>query len=450
LSRLCVELKKSERFGLRKIARDLWDNVVSIFTDSVQVKRPLNSSSSSMTNKTYDASNFSNVFTTTQQASSVILRESNTSSLNRVAFRELLLNIRNKHVITILLSLLCTLYNIGDSTVNHEIFSDYRYLWPSSLANCNSLNLQCLIDLLQEFTDNCLNNIDSFHISWHRSLADIYIAEERFSDALKTFLQLITCETKYFFINYVDSLKTNKAKVKSLKGSLNTSSNSNSKTKEELKTNKSPIKTTTSLLPTQTSVLLQSLNENDKKMLKSMIKSCTHLNKHTQAALLYQFLTTSIYKNNGQSNNLTGTSNSNNQNITNIHNDYASTFRILQDRSQPTADEMDLIYSCCWDMALLEYLTNFNATKGYLARRNICLKLWQQRTLINSANINNSASNSNSNASNTNINLQSSTASTLSAADSNDSLNVDSKNNFLLQMKKSNLFLQMINYYLNN
>lgn len=89
----------------------------------------------------------------------------------------------------------------------------------------------------------------------------------------------------------------------------------------------------------------------DEKMIRYMIKSMVALNKFTQAALLCQLLTN--------------------------NNDFSNAFRYLQDSSivVPSQDDMDGLYAGVWDMAMLEYLAFLNASRGFLAKKNACLKI---------------------------------------------------------------------------
>lgn len=99
----------------------------------------------------------------------------------------------------------------------------------------------------------------------------------------------------------------------------------------------------------------------DDKLLRCLIKSCVALNKHTQAALLCQCLAN--------------------------NNDYGAAFRYLQDSSilVSSQDDMDMLYTCVWDMAMLEYLANLSYQRGYLNKKNLCLKLISSQS-INAAN----------------------------------------------------------------
>jgi hypothetical protein len=137
------------------------------------------------------------------------------------------------------------------------------------------------------------------------------MSKSHFNDAIKLFLQHLVCETKHFF--NLNSLTNRTAQTPSSKES------------------------------SEVAVV-------DERIFKSIIKSCVHLNKHTQAALLYQLMPNS---------------------------DYANAFRCLQESSYitPASDEMDTLYSCIWDLALLEYLCNLNHTRGFVNKKNQCLRL---------------------------------------------------------------------------
>lgn len=320
LSKLCSDIPKGDKNALRKIARDLWNAVVELFTDTLPAsKKIVQEQPSTLTsNQPYDVaasslssfnpSSTSSSSSTQQQAS----RDNQILFTNRELIRKLFLSIRNGLVNSVIMSLLSTLYNVADSTANNEIFSEYRYLWPSSLANSNSLNLTFTNDILNALLSMGFNEMEACNSNWLRSYADIRMSKSHFNDAIKLFLQYLICETKHFF--NLNSLTNRTAQAPS---------------KENKTTNEVFV---------------------DERIFKSIIKSCVQLNKHTQAALLYQLIP---------------------------NNDYSNAFRCLQESSYitPASDEMDMLYSCIWDLALLEYLCNLNYTRGFVNKKNQCLKM---------------------------------------------------------------------------
>jgi integrator complex subunit 8 len=313
---------------LRKLARELWDTIVDVFTDSITTtttttiqssKRAQDISSSSST--PYDASNTSGFFSkpSTHISTPVIQpRDTQVSYFNRELIREFFLSIKNKSVKNIIISLLSTLYNIGDTMANNEIFSEYRHLWPSSLANANTLNVNSLSDVINSILSDSLVDLNPCNLFWLCTSADMCLAKTYYSDAIKYLIQMFACETKYFFKSRL--LITSKHQSTSKKSGSGD--------------------------------LSQSFQIDDRfleKNIKSIIKSCSQLNKHTQAALFCQFL---------------------------LNNDYSNAFRFLQEGSliTPTSDEMDLLYNCIWDNSLIEFMTNLNAIRGFVDKKNICLK----------------------------------------------------------------------------
>lgn len=301
VSKLCLEVERNERITSRKTARDIWDMVIEIFTDINPAKR---------SNAHQDPKSLNNpLIMNSYQAN---IQKESQNFLVRETLRVFLLNLKNPLVSSLFISLLSTIYNIGESMVNNEIFSEFRYLWPSSMANSNSLNINSVLDLLNYILTNYTIQIQPFSSYGLRTTADIYLSSANYYDAFKFYLQIFICETQFFWKRFEKS------------GDY------------------------------------AHLNEEFyEKTLKSMIKCCIQMNKHTHAALLSQMI-------------------ENNQ-------DYLAIFRALQDRAILTLDEMDSTYDCLWDVSLLEFFTYIHASRGQIEKRNKCLKLVGSKC-INSAN----------------------------------------------------------------
>lgn len=340
---MCQELGKVDKNVMRKIARELWDFIIDLFSDTYPAKSRQEtggpgvggggggtSSNSTNSNMTFDASNMSILFSAGASSASqapastpaVPTKDHQLQITNRELVRKLILLTRHKSVRNILISLLSTVFNIADSQANHEIYNEYRFLWPSSLANAGSLNLNSLTDLLQLLLVDSINNGGQFNASWLRTYADIQLAKTLNCDAIKYFLQIFIVETRYFLS------RTRLLVFKNLKQKADHDAYGSAEDKYM-----------------------------DEKLIRFMIKSCIALNKCTQAGLLCQFL-------------------SNN-------NEYTNAFRYFQEGSivYPSLDEMDSLFSCIWDMAILEYLVNLNNSRGFLNKRNWCLKLIAMQNL---------------------------------------------------------------------
>jgi integrator complex subunit 8 len=184
-----------------------------------------------------------------------------------------------------------TLYSIRDTSCNTEVTSEYRQLWPSSLAHMNSISLNLLHDILNLLIQQCMN-VDPYNAAWLRTTGDIYFSQALFIDSLKFYLKLIICETKYFF---------------------------------------------------QQSQIQRVLNE---KLVRNMMRSCFQLNKFTHVACLSQYLPVI---------------------------DYATAFKCFQEEF--CLDNMDDMFICIWDVALIEYLIFINSKRAYFDKRNLCMNI---------------------------------------------------------------------------
>lgn len=181
--------------------------------------------------------------------------------------------------------------------------------------------------LAHVLSNDALVHVNPFHSGWLRTAADISLAKSLNSDAIKHFLSIFITESRYFLraraLNFKNFKKEQQhADVMIVSGGGHDPYDQN-----------------------------QAVKFLDEKMIRYMIKSMVALNKFTQAALLCQLLTN--------------------------NNDYSNAFRYLQESSiiVPSQDDMDGLYAGVWDMAMLEYLAHLNASRGFLAKKNACLKI---------------------------------------------------------------------------
>lgn len=86
---------------------------------------------------------------------------------------------------------------------------------------------------------------------------------------------------------------------------------------------------------------------NDDHVFRKMIRCCTTLGCHTQAAVLCQFLE---------------------------ETDYTLAFRILCDQKS-CHDAVDAYYHCFWDTSILEYLIHTHHKKGEYQRRKCAIQV---------------------------------------------------------------------------
>lgn len=80
----------------------------------------------------------------------------------------------------------------------------------------------------------------------------------------------------------------------------------------------------------------------DDVLLRRMIKCCSNMGCHMQAAVLYQFMD---------------------------EIDYGTAFKCLSEKSINFTDAMDAYYPCIWDVTMLEFIVNMHNKKGEHARK---------------------------------------------------------------------------------
>lgn len=141
IARLCLEMPKSDKNSLRKTARELWDSIVELFTDSTlnapkriestQQQHQQHQQQLQQLNASYDPSNISSFLANvssgstnhqghvqSSSSSSSALKDNQTLFVIRSLFRKMLLMIKDVDIKNLMISLLATVFNIADSQVN--------------------------------------------------------------------------------------------------------------------------------------------------------------------------------------------------------------------------------------------------------------------------------------------------------------------------------------------
>ena len=203
---------------MRKLSRDLWDKFVEIYTDPAQPSTSKYASGKGQSDDSvsmpYDAA--SALFFPKNKPSQKPKQEpaaaASSGAISRESLKKIIVSLLNKansagllsssdivkpssraaitasnrvKLVNIFISLICTLYNIIESSANCEIHSEHRHLWPSSLANSNRIDSNSLVDLMKTMLSHSLTYIDPYNPSWLRTQADLYMAQTQYSDAMK-------------------------------------------------------------------------------------------------------------------------------------------------------------------------------------------------------------------------------------------------------------------------
>lgn len=195
----------------RRTAKELWEVVVQICSVSSQHKR----------------SNDGRVSLLKQ-------RESSLGILPRSKFMTFMKKLREPLVLTTLISLFVRLHSIVRDDIVNEVTAEHLSIWPSSLANLQSVDVEAVVVTLKELVNYALS-LNPNNQSWLCTQADIYFVTNQYSAAMHYYLQAGAVCSDYFTKPVPPDVYTD-------------------------------------------------------QVLKRMIKCCSLLNCHTQVAVLCQFL----------------------------------------------------------------------------------------------------------------------------------------------------------------
>ncbi|XP_073786920.1 integrator complex subunit 8 isoform X2 [Danio rerio] len=195
----------------RRTAKELWEVVVQICSFSSQHKR-----------------------TSDSRVSLLKQRESSLGILPRSKFITFVKKIREPLVLTTLISLFVRLHSIVRDDIVNEVTAEHISIWPSSLTNLQSVDVDAVVITLKELVNYALS-LNPNNQSWLCTQADIYFVTNQYSTAMHYYLQAGTVCSDFFTKPVPPDVYTD-------------------------------------------------------QVLKRMIKCCSLLNCHTQVAVLCQFL----------------------------------------------------------------------------------------------------------------------------------------------------------------
>ncbi|XP_074035699.1 integrator complex subunit 8 [Leptinotarsa decemlineata] len=216
----------------------------------------------------------------------------NTSSYDMSNLKSNLLSVffklKDAWCLSVVISLLTKMFNVLKDECSLELQVDYTNLWPAVVSNANSYSSESVCELLSEIVTRALKDYPT-NVPWLRLMGDINFANGHYRVSLSFYLKSLLISHDYFNI---------------------------------------PI-------------------HNDDHVFRRMIKCCTTLGCHTQAAVLCQFLE---------------------------ETDYLLAFRILADQ-KTSSDAVDAYYHCFWDPSILEYLIHTHHKKGEYQRRKSAIQV---------------------------------------------------------------------------
>lgn len=229
---------------------------------------------------------------------------------------------RDGTVFAVLISLLARLHNILKDETNTEILSELFFLWPSALANQNqqtnapstgagsgsgstNYNIRLVAEVLTLVLQQALKHHPQ-NVGFLKQLADLELCNGNNETAMRYYVMAVVSASEYC--------------------------------------------TTHLGRPVIDDVLL-----------RRMIKCCSNMGCHVQAAVLHQFMD---------------------------EIDYSTAFKCLSEKSMHLTDAMDAYYPCIWDITMLEFIVNMHGRKGEFGRKQQaviekkCYKLLRQELRI--------------------------------------------------------------------
>lgn len=208
---------------------------------------------------------------------------------------------RDGAVFAVLISLLARLHNILKDEVNSEIGSELLFLWPIALTTTNQSNVQQStsqaspasaynVRLVAEVLGLVLQQALRHHpqnVGFLKQMADLELANGNNETAMRYYVTAVVSASEYC------TTHLNRPII-------------------------------------------------DDLLLRRMIRCCSNMGCHVQAAVLHQFMD---------------------------EIDYSTAFKCLSEKSIHLTDAMDAYYPCIWDITMLEFIVNMHGRKGEHVRK---------------------------------------------------------------------------------
>lgn len=218
---------------------------------------------------------------------------------SRASLHQLLVRLRDPVVLSVALSLLARLHNVLRDEPSLELTAEYSGLWPAAVSNSNSYFSRGVGEMLSQLLLQALKYHPN-NVSWLKLMADLMFVNSQPKSALRYYLKAAILVSDFFS------------------------------------------------QPLPRSVF-------DDLVYRRMIKCCSQMQCHTQAAIMCQFLD---------------------------EVDYTTAFKSLGDvKSSTCSDSMDSYYNCIWDTTILEYLIHLHSKKGEHHRKQQAIRVIGQLEL---------------------------------------------------------------------
>lgn len=221
---------------------------------------------------------------------------------------------RDGAVFAVLISLLARLHNLLKDEVNSEIGSELLFLWPTALpannpppptsqGNATTPNSAYNTRLVAEVLGLVLNQALRHHpqnVGFLKQMADLELANGNNETAMRFYVTSLISASEYC------TTHLNRPII-------------------------------------------------DDLLLRRMIRCCSNMGCHVQAAVLHQFMD---------------------------EIDYSTAFKCLSEKSIHLTDAMDAYYPCIWDITMLEFIVNMHGRKGEHVRKQQAVSMKTESSAI--------------------------------------------------------------------
>lgn len=218
------------------------------------------------------------------------------SILSKATLNQFLEKVQNITALSIMISCLAKLHNILKDDSNNNLFLEYASPWPAVVSNASAFYSKPVYESLSSLLHHALQ-LFPYHPPFLKTMADLNYVLGFHGKCLKYYLEAGAVCSNFF------------------------------------------------TQPVPRPVF-------DDQVYKRLIRCCSQLMCHTQAAVLCQFLE---------------------------EVDYPTAFKALQEKN--CCDAMDACYNYIWDITILEFLVNLHTKKGEVDKKQLVLKVMGQLEL---------------------------------------------------------------------
>jgi len=117
--------------------------------------------------------------------------------VTREEFVSLLLDLKDDHLISLMLSCLSSLLRVAKGETDVDIKDFHSHKWPSSFDGKVTASSSQVLSVLKPFCNYCLEK-SPHNLTWLRTVADVCVVERSYAKAMWHYLEIGSVSTSYF------------------------------------------------------------------------------------------------------------------------------------------------------------------------------------------------------------------------------------------------------------